>query len=180
MKKALAEELRRKALEVYEKAHIALTEEEKNNIEIADFGLNDIYNSGLLLVTYINTDRYCAKEMVLLPGMTCPEHSHVPLPEKNYPGKQETFRCRYGKVYLYVEGEKTEKYHCHPKKEDTCYTVFHEIVLEPGEQYTIRPNTKHWFSCDTECVISEFSTPSFDEYDVWTDKEIKRIPEIED
>jgi D-lyxose ketol-isomerase len=118
--------------------------------------------------------------MVLLPGMTCPEHIHAPLPEKNYIGKQETFRCRYGKVYLYVEGEPTPNYHCHPVKEDTCYTVFHEIVLNPGEQYTIAPNTRHWFSTDTESVISEFSSPSFDELDIFTDKDIQRIPTIDD
>ena len=131
-------------------------------------------------VVYINTERVCAKEMVLLPGMTCPEHIHAPLPEKNYVGKQETFRCRYGKVYLYVEGEPTPDYHCHPVKEDSCYTVFHEIVLEPGQQYTIAPNTRHWFSTDTESVISEFSSPSFDELDIFTDKDIQRIPTIDD
>lgn len=30
------------------------------------------------------------------------------MPEKNYPGKEETFRCRYGTVYLYVDGEPTD------------------------------------------------------------------------
>ena len=180
MKKADIEIARQKAIEVYEKAHIVLSDEEKANIEVADFGLNDVYNTGLLLVTYINTDRYCGKEMVLLPGMTCPEHIHAPLPEKNYIGKQETFRCRYGKVYLYVEGEPTPNHHCHPVKEDTCYTVFHEIVLEPGQQYTIAPNTRHWFSTETESVISEFSSPSFDELDIFTDKDIQRIPTIDD
>ena len=81
----------------------ALTGEEKANIEIADFGLEDLDHCALQLVTYINTDRVCAKEMVLLPGQTCPEHRHPPFGD--YPGKEETFRCRYGTVYLYVEGE---------------------------------------------------------------------------
>ena len=180
MKKADIEIARKQAAEVFAKAGIVMNPDELANIEVADFGLNDVYHTGLLLVTYVNTDRYCGKEMVLLPGMTCPEHIHAPLPEKNYIGKQETFRCRYGKVYLYVEGEPTPNYHCHPVKEDTCYTVFHEIVLNPGEQYTIAPNTRHWFSTDTESVISEFSSPSFDELDIFTDKDIQRIPTIDD
>ena len=54
---------------------------------------------------YINTDRYCAKDLVIFPGQTCPEHKHPPVGEA--PGKMETFRCRYGTVYLYVEGEET-------------------------------------------------------------------------
>src|SRR6185437_11532858 len=46
-------------------------------------------------------ERCCAKELVLFPGQTCPEHRHPPLgPDK--PGKEETFRCRWGTVYLYV------------------------------------------------------------------------------
>lgn len=90
------QEVRKKALTIYEKAGVILTDQEKENLEIADFGLNDIYQTGLEIVTYVNTDRCCAKELVLLPEQTCPEHRHAPIPEKNYIGKEETFRCRYG------------------------------------------------------------------------------------
>lgn len=57
---------------------------------------------GLQLLTYINTERVCAKEMVLLPGQACPEHRHIPTDGRE--GKEESFRCRFGRVYLYVEG----------------------------------------------------------------------------
>ena len=30
-----------------------------------------------------------------------------------------------------------------PKREE-YFTVWHKIVLRPGEQYTIPPNTLHW------------------------------------
>ncbi|NLL07605.1 MAG: D-lyxose/D-mannose family sugar isomerase, partial [Firmicutes bacterium] len=63
--KAQVEAARQRALEYFEKARIVLTDEEKANIEVADFGLGDLENTGLQLVTYVNTDRYCAKEMVL-------------------------------------------------------------------------------------------------------------------
>jgi D-lyxose ketol-isomerase len=119
---------------------------------------------------------------VLFPGQTCPEHRHAPMPGIGYRGKQETFRCRYGTVYLYVEGEETKGRVCHPSREDKgCYTVFHEIRLEAGEQYTIMPDTKHWFMAGSDgAVISEFSTTSRDELDIFTDGDIKRITEIED
>ena len=108
MKKTEYDRKKAQVLEYFEKAHIALTDEEKENIEIADFGLDDIEHIGLQLVTYINTDRCCAKEMVLFPGQTCPEHSHAPIASIGYEGKEETFRCRYGTVYLYVEGDADE------------------------------------------------------------------------
>ena len=160
-----------KALVMYEKAGIVLTEDEKKNIEIADFGLNDLENTALTLVTYINTDRCCAKEMVLLPGQTCPEHRHPNTDAA--PGKEETFRCRWGKVYLYVEGEPAANPHTQPPK--GVYTVSHEVVLNPGEQYTIYPNTLHWFKSGEEgAVISEFSTHSSDETDIFSDPAIIR------
>lgn len=73
------EQARERALEFYEKAHIVLTQEEKNRIEVADFGLNDLEHTGLQLLTYVNTERCCAKEMVLFPHQTCPEHRHPPV-----------------------------------------------------------------------------------------------------
>lgn len=180
MKKELYDEIKEKALAYYEKAHIVLTSKEKASLEVADFGLHDIYHTGLQLITYVNTEVCCAKEMVLFPHQTCPEHIHIPL-ENGYPGKEETFRCRYGTVYLYVEGEKSDSLSAFPPKGDEKYfTVFHEIKLEPGQQYTLYPNTKHWFTAGPEgAVISEFSTKSYDEYDIFTDTRISRIPVIE-
>ena len=59
-----------KTLEYFKKAGIILTEEEKTRIEIADFGLNKSDKIGLQILTYINTERVCAKEMVLFPSNT--------------------------------------------------------------------------------------------------------------
>jgi D-lyxose ketol-isomerase len=50
-------------------------------------------------------------------------------------------------------------------------------VLRPGEQYTIFPNTLHWFQGGDEgAVVSEFSTTSRDESDVFSDARIDRTP----
>ncbi len=56
------EAARARALEYFKRAGITLTREEAENIEVADFGLNDLENSGLELVTYVNTSRCCAKD----------------------------------------------------------------------------------------------------------------------
>jgi len=157
---------------------IVLTAAEKERIEIADLGLGELERTGLELVTYINTDRYCSKDLVLFPGQTCPEHKHPPVGSD--PGKMETFRCRWGKVYLYVEGAPVEHVQAViPVGSEPYYTVFHEIVLYPGDQYTIAPDTLHWFQAGEDgALVSEFSSTSRDESDWFTDPRIKRATEI--
>jgi D-lyxose ketol-isomerase len=174
------EAYRQRAREYFERAGIILTPEEAANIEIADLGLNEFEETGLSLVTYINTDRVCAKELILFPGQTCPQHLHPPV--DGQPGKEETFRCRWGEVYLYVSGEPTANPVASPpeKRKDT-YNVWHEIILRPGEQYTIYPETWHWFQGGPEgAVVSEFSTRSTDENDIFTDPDIQRETKIVD
>lgn len=167
-----------RAIQYFEKAHIALTDAEKRQIEVADFGLGRVEDTGLELIVYVNTERVCAKEMVLFPYQTCPEHRHIGA--HGLPGKEETFRCRYGTVYLYVEGEGSREA-ISGRAPSTKATVFHEVVLHPGEQYTILPDTKHWFQAGADgAVISEFSTHSTDETDVFTDPAIVRIPLVEE
>jgi len=167
------QEIKSKAIELFKNASIVLTQTEMDNLEIADFGLSDPFNTGLEIITYVNTERVCAKELVLLPFQTCPEHRHAPIIEKNYFGKEETFRCRYGTVYLYVAGEKTESIKA--KLPKGVYTVFHQIVLQPGEQYTLYPDTLHWFQAGAQgAVVSEFSTASFDLLDIFTDPLVVR------
>jgi D-lyxose ketol-isomerase len=135
-------------------AGIVLTPEEREAIELADFGLGDFERTGLAIVVYVNTERVCAKELVMLPHQTCPEHRHPPVDGE--PGKEETFRCRTGTVHLHVEGHG-------------------EVVLHPGEQFTIPPDTLHWFQAGEEgAIVSEFSTRSRDESDVFTDPRIVR------
>lgn len=110
--------------------------------------------------------------MVLFPHQTCPEHKQVET--DGQPGKEETFRVRFGKVYLYVEGEGSrDNISAELPGSDT--SVYHEIALTPGMQHTIYPGTLHWFQAGDEgAVISEFSTRSTDETDVFTDKSIIR------
>jgi D-lyxose ketol-isomerase len=135
-------------------AGIVLTPREREQIEIADFGLGRLDEVGLQIVVYVNTERVCAKELVLFPHQLCPEHRHPPVDGE--PGKEETFRVRRGSVRLHVEGAG-------------------EIVLGPGEQYTIPPDTLHSFQAGgAGAIVSEFSTTSRDALDVFTDPQIVR------
>ena len=180
MKKDEAQKIREKACQILMNAHIVLTKEERKNMEVADCGFGDIENLGLQAVTYVNTDRYCAKEIILLPGQFFPEHYHPPINKDNR-GKQETFRCRWGKVLLYVQGEPTPKPETRISDKYRPYlTAWKEVELRPGDQYTIAPDVKHWFQAGEKgAVVSEFSSTSIDEKDVFTDPRVKRMPTIE-
>lgn len=170
----------RAALSLYEQARIAVTPEEAARIEVADFGLSDLPVIGLQLLVYVNTPRVCAKEMALLPHQTCPEHLHPAI--DGQPGKEETFRCRWGVCHLFVYDEacKTPS-PLTPKGYEEGFTAFRHIEPHPGQQYALCPGTLHWFTAGDEgAVISEFSTMSRDEYDVFTDPRIQRATLVTD
>ena len=148
-------EARERAAAMLAEAGIVLTPSERDAIEVADFGLGDLERYGLQIVVYVNTKRVCAKELVLFPDQTCPEHRHPPI--DGGPGKEETFRVRRGSVRLWVDGDG-------------------EVLLGPGDQHTIPPDTLHWFQAGDEgAIVSEFSTRSRDESDVFTDPRVRRV-----
>ena len=147
-------EARARAAAMLADAGIVLTPDERDAMEVTDLGLGRLEEIGVQIVVYVNTERVCAKELVLLPHQICPEHRHPPVGGE--PGKEETFRCRTGSVTLHVAGHD-------------------EIVLRPGDQFTIPPDTLHWFQAgDDGAIVSEFSTRSTDEFDVFTDPNITR------
>ena len=163
-----------RALSYLGRAEIAVTADEATRIEVADFGMSRLGEVGLELLVYLNTERCCAKELVLFPHQTCPEHRHPAVGGE--PGKEETFRCRWGEVYVYVPGQPVR----HPAAKlaadvSPYMTAWHEIILRPGEQYTLAPDTLHWFQAGPDgAIVSEFSTKSRDESDVFTDPRIER------
>jgi D-lyxose ketol-isomerase len=165
---------RDRAATMLEKAGFVLRRDEKTVMEVADFALGDLDRFGLEIVVYVNTDRCCAKELVMFPGQICPQHRHPPF--GGTAGKEETFRCRWGEVYLYVPGEPAGKPNARvPQGKRDCFSVWHEIVLRPGDQYTLGSDTWHWFQAGPEgAIVSEFSTQSRDDLDVFLDPQIRR------
>lgn len=176
--RAVARTLRQaQAAEQMRQAGLTLRDEEAGKIEIADFGLDRYEQFGLAIHIYVNTDRCCAKELMMLPGQICPEHRHPPIAGE--PGKEETFRVRQGEVYLYLPGpgnRDTALGHLPADKHGTV-SVHRQVHLRPGDQCTLRPDTRHWFVAGPRgAVVSEFSTRSRDEADIFTDPAIRRVP----
>jgi D-lyxose ketol-isomerase len=142
-------EARTRAAAMLAGAGIVLTPAEQEQIEVADFGLGRLVEIGRAS----GVDRECAHVYASVVAVSsrqmCPEHRHPPVGDD--PGKEETFRCRTGSVVLWVDGHG-------------------EVELRPGEQFTIPPDTLHWFRAGDEgAIVSEFSTRSRDETDVFSD-----------
>ena len=153
------EAARARAAERLAAAGIVLTPAEIAQIEIADFGLGRLAEIGLEVVVYVNTERVCAKELVMFPFQACPEHRHPPFPGS--PGKEETFRVRAGLADVYIGGSTTA------------------ITLRPGEQLIVPPDTLHWFQAGPDgAIVSEFSTQSRDDLDIFSDPAIRRATVI--
>ena len=176
MKAKDVEKARARASAMLTRARIAVTPGERESMEVTDLGFGDLKNLGLQIIVYENNDRYCAKELILFPRQICPEHLHPRVGDRN-PGKKETFRCRAGEIYLYVAGERTRRPRAKvPRKYKSHMTVWHEIVLRPGDQYTLPPHSLHWFQAgDKGAIVSEFSSTSTDENDLYTDPRLRRV-----
>ncbi|EBX5888658.1 D-lyxose/D-mannose family sugar isomerase [Salmonella enterica subsp. enterica] len=176
-------ECQKKIFQIIQNAGLILTLQELQNIEIVTFGLTDYPTTGLQVLTYISNTRYCAKELVLLPYQTCPEHRHPLI--NGHPGMQETFRYRWGTVYLFVDDDELP---CEsdqivpgcnaPENSKDWYTCTRYILLRQSEQYTIKPDTLHWFQAGKDgAVISVFSSESREELDIFTDPLVSRFAE---
>lgn len=178
IKRSVVRVAQARAADMLANAGIVITPQERERIEIAEVGLGELERTGLQVVVYENNPRYCAKELILFPRQSFPQHRHPPVGAD--PGKMETFRCRFGKVFLYVEGEPSVRPACAPPPgSEPYYTVWREIALAPGDQFTIPPDTWHWFQAgDQGAVVSEFSSTSRDELDVFVDPRVDRIPRI--
>jgi len=181
MDKTEQEQLMIRVMDMLDRTGIVITDAESEAIELADLNLGRFEVEGLAIVVYENNDRYCAKELLMLPFQTCPEHLHPPIRDAGGnlidPGKRETFRVRAGAVHLFTnDGPATsEPIAKPPTGKEQVYTASNETVLRPGDQYTIEPGVLHWFQSGQHgAIVSEFSSTSRDEYDVFTDPAIIR------
>lgn len=157
---------------------LALNEDEIARMEVADFGLSEIRESGAQIVTLVDTAQIAAKLLVMLPWQCEPEHTHPTIGD--YAGKEETIRCEWGTLFLYGPGETTPNPQGRPPAHRRhTYSVWHEHILKPGQQVTFRPGTPHWFQGGPEgCVFWSLSTKVIDANDVFTDPEVRRLTEI--
>jgi D-lyxose ketol-isomerase len=167
-----------RAAQLLRRTGLALRAAELATIAVADFGLSELPLTGAQILTLLDTEEIAVKLIALFPEQTLPEHRHPPLGD--YPGKAETLRCEWGAVYLYRPGPAVSDPLGHPPAHRLeTYTVWHEIVLHPGEQVTLAPNTRHWFQAGPQgCVVWSFSSRAVDVQDIFTDPEIERVTAI--
>ena len=173
-------EAQRRALEYIKKADVFLSKGEEEKISVNDFGLSDLERQGGQILTFFNTTRLSAKVIVLFPWQILPEHWH-PAIEKDI-GKEEIFRVRWGELYLYVPGTPTPDPKAKlPPGEENHFTVRHEIIMKPGDQYIVAPQTVHWFQAGPEgVVIDDYSSTARDLQDGFTNPRIVRETKVID
>ncbi|NOY10339.1 MAG: D-lyxose/D-mannose family sugar isomerase, partial [Spirochaetes bacterium] len=154
---------------------------EFKNIEVADLGLGELNNTGLQILTLYSSSLIGIKLLISRPFQFFPQHRHPPSKDGAYPGKTEIFRGQQGTMCLYVPGEPPENPRVSPPEHRKQYcSIWHEVVLTPGEQYVSLPNTWHWFMAGSEgAVVFSFSTKAMDSEDQFLDPQVKRKTIIE-
>ena len=161
-------------------AGIITRPEESEQIEVVGLGLGNLAQIGLQILTIVSTEAIAVKVLILTPGQTFAQHRHPSVGD--YPGKEETFRCHWGELCLYVPGPSTsDRSGRPPAGREKYYTVTRELVLRPGDQYTVPPNTWHWFQAGPEGAVAwSFSSRATDVQDEFTDPEVVRKAAILD
>ena len=169
----------KKTAEMIRQAGITISDDEVGGIEVVDFGLSNLDQEGVQVLTLVQTRRISIKVLALFPNQTEPEHWHPPVGDD--PGKEETIRVIAGTVYFYVPGEDTFKKGFIVEGKDDCYTMRKEIVMKPCDQLTLAPGEKHWFQAREEgAVMYSFSTIARDALDQFSDPAIERITKVVD
>jgi D-lyxose ketol-isomerase len=168
-----------RATAMIKKAGICVTDAETQKVEVADFGLGQLNVEGAQILTFVATDRIAVKVVALFPNQTLPEHWHPRVGDD--PGKEETVRVVWGTLRLYAPGDESICEGFIPAGKENAYTARHELILNPGEQMTLEPGTRHWFQAGGKgAVLYSFSTVARDVLDAFTDPNIERVTRIQD
>lgn len=164
---------KQRAAKLIRDAGIVVSDEEINQMDVADFGLSNLYSEGAQIVSIIDTPKVAARVIALFPHQTEPEHWHQPVGD--IPGKEETIRVIKGDLLVVTEGSDTLKDAVIPEKNKQYYTCRHEVRLKPCEQITFPAGMKHWFqAAEEESVFYTISTTAIDSKDPFTNPHMVR------
>lgn len=161
-------------------AGLVLRDEEIERIEVADFGLSRLAETGAQILTLEANEWVSIKVLILSPWQLEPQHRHPPCEAEGYPGKTEVLRGWWGELYHYDEGPATANPRARPCEADHPYlSVWNETVIRPADQRVIKPNTWHWFQAGpTGAVVWTISSKSTEAQDEWRDPKIVRATVI--
>lgn len=167
------------AADLFSRAGLGVTEEELGRIEVADFGLSNLEREGAQILTWVQTERIGVKLIALRPWQLLPEHWHPPVGDD--PGKEETIRVVWGELLVGVRGADTVARARFPAGKQHCYSLRHELLLEPGMQLQFAPGEPHWFQGGAAgTVLFSFSTVARDILDHFTDPDVRRQTIVSD
>lgn len=135
------------------KSGFSVSQDELNRIEVNDLGLGNIRKEGFSFIDILRTKRLRITVLMLLPGQSLPQHVHPPYEDEI--GKEETIRVIYGQTKVYsAEDDQNKENIKIPEGKEKYYTAKYEVHLNQGEQYTVKPNTNHWFQGGEEGAVN--------------------------
>lgn len=121
-------------------------------LAVDDFGLGHFESEGFVWVDLLRSAKVRVALITLLPGQSLPQHVHPPY--EGEAGKEETMRVLWGQARIYVPGPANNPNVAVPPGKEAYYTVYHEVILEAGDQYAISSNTEHWFQGGPEGAVT--------------------------
>ena len=133
----------------------------REGLWVSDYGMGTFTTLGLAAFGFINDEEssYLGQDLFILPGQMLPEHYH--LATDKCPPKMEGWHVRYGRSYVYGEGEPTKDMYAKiPASQKDIVSTFHETILDPGQTATLnRQTAKHWqFGGPEGAIVSEYGT----------------------
>lgn len=169
--------LQEQSAELIGEAKVGVSAEELARMDVADFGLSDIYVEGAQITPLLDTEKLAVRVLVQLPGQTEPEHWHEAV--GNILGKEETLRVIRGTLLIYTQGQDSVRLGRIPSRNAAYYTCREEHVLHENESMTFQPGEKHWFQAYGEPVVFySISTTAMDARDPFTNPNVVRTTVI--
>ena len=140
------------ARKLLELSRFPLSQKEIEELKVNDFGLNNLPVEGFTFVDLLRTERVRTTLMILLPGQSLPQHKHPSYEGEK--GKEESIRVLWGTFSVFTEGDESpEVAERIPENKEPYYTAREEHRLEVCEQYSVAPNTAHWFQAGPKGAV---------------------------
>lgn len=159
------------ALVLLDRSGICISDKEKKNLKVLDFGLNHPAVEGAQLIDIVRSSKIRITILVLLPNQTLPEHMHPAYDGQS--GKEEHVRILSGSMTVYRPGISTNFSGKIPIGKEQWYQNRNGIVLKPGDSLFVEPQIFHWFQAgESGCVSFGFYTAVDESRNIFSDPSV--------